>query len=89
MVQFLRDKTDLHTAHKLVYYIYQAHHINRLFTEDYVDLVRQSPFVVERMEGTFIRKAPEAVQAELERLYPGRQQFSNNGLRLVLRKKGS
>ena len=88
MVQFLKGKTDTETAHKLTYYIYQAQNINRLYTEDYVNFVRQSPFLIERMEGTFLTPVPKTVQADLERLYPGRQQFSNNGLRLILRKSG-
>lgn len=86
MDQHLQTVTDRITTTKLVYHIYHNPHINRLFTEDYVEYVSNSPFEVEAFHSTFPFNAPQNIQSELERRFPGKKHFSNNGVRLVLKK---
>jgi SAM-dependent methyltransferase len=88
MFEHLLAQTDRETAAEIVYYVYHSPHINRLFTEDYVAYARASAFEVERCEATFPQPPPPELQAELERLHPGRTKFRNNGMLLVLKKSG-
>jgi hypothetical protein len=73
----------------MIFNIYHNQHINRLFTEDYVEYVRQSPFIVEQMQLTFPAKIPENIQKVLELRYPGKKNFANNGILMVLAKKSA
>ena len=86
MLDYLRQHTDLATAREMVYYIYQSHHINRYFTEDYVAMVEQSNFEVEQIDATFPTQVPAETQALLEAHHPGRKLFANNGLLMVLKR---
>lgn len=87
LMQYLLDQTDRETAAEMVYYVYHSPHINRLFLEDYVAYAHASRFVVERCDPIWPLEPPREIQRDLERRYPGRVDFTNGGLRLVLRKK--
>lgn len=86
---YLLGHTDRETAAEMVYYVYHSPHINRLFTEDYVAYCRASRFAVERCDLVWPLAPPPAIQGELERRHPGRTQFTNGGMLLVLRKEGA
>jgi SAM-dependent methyltransferase len=86
MRDHLRQLTDEATVQEIVFQIYKSSSINRLFCEDYISLVTASPFTVLKMDRTFESEVPPSVQETLERRYPGYRSFSNNGLRIVLRK---
>ena len=73
-------------ADQIVYYVYHAPHINRLFLEDYVTYIGTSPFKILTVDATFGSKIPPHIQAELERLHPGRSHFRYSGLLAVLEK---
>lgn len=84
---YLEAETDAATATEMLYYVFESPHINRLFAEDYAGLCRASAFQVERCEPTFAVDVPPPLQSELERRYPGRSQFGNTGMLIVLRKE--
>jgi hypothetical protein len=86
MEMHIRTKTDHRTAATMVYNIYHNQHINRLFTEDYIEYLQSSPFSIEKCQLTFTSKIPAHVQNALQARHPGKKHFSNNGLLLVLRK---
>jgi glycosyltransferase involved in cell wall biosynthesis/SAM-dependent methyltransferase len=86
LYEYLCQFMDRETAEIAVYYVYNSNHINRFFTEDYIEFVKKSPFTIERLEGTFSSQVPPDTQAKLCRLYPGRTQFNNNGLLALLSK---
>lgn len=86
--QYLLRHTDRATADRMIYFIFQSPHINRLFAEDYVRYVQASPFEVLRLEGVFPSHVPAGTQAVLERLYPRYRYFSNNGMLMLLRRPG-
>ncbi|MFQ3613961.1 MAG: methyltransferase domain-containing protein [Cyanobacteriota bacterium] len=86
MCQYLYQHTDEETADLMVYYIYQSPHINRLFTEDYVQFFNQSRFAIERLELTFPVNPDSETQAQLENAFPGRKWFGNNGILVCLSK---
>ncbi len=86
LYEFLCKQTDPATAEEMVYYVYHAPHINRLFLEDYVNYFHQSPLEVKICTGTFPSAIPANMQSELERLHPDRTQFRFNGLLVVLQK---
>ena len=88
LFEHLKSHTDRDTAAEIVYYVYHSSHINRLFSEDYIAYCRSSAFEVERCETTFSEPPPAGLQAELERRYPDRTRFKNNGMLLVLKKPG-
>ena len=87
MEKHLLTQTDRRTASQMVYNIYHNQHINRLFTENYVEYVEQSPFRIEHLVPTFPAKIPESIQKTLEARYPGKKLFANNGLLMVLARK--
>jgi hypothetical protein len=64
--------------------VYSSAYITRFFLEDYTDIVVRSPFQVVQMTSRFPVDVSEAVQEQLAALYPGRRNFSHNGLLLVL-----
>lgn len=86
MYSYLLQYTDAATAEQMVYYIYHAPHINRLFIEDYAAYFDLSPLKILTCEATFPTAVPADLQAQLERLHPGHSRFKNNGLLVVLEK---
>lgn len=88
MYDHLLKHTDPETAGEIVYFIYHSPHINRLFTEDYVAFIKASPFEIEQLGVTFPNNVSEDLQAELQRLHPGRVNFANNGIILTLVRPG-
>ena len=86
MFEFLLSKTDPTAAEEMVYYIYHAPNINRLFAEDYLRYLQMSPLQILTCTETFSRPVPPALQAELEHFHPGRRKFSNNGFLVVLQR---
>ncbi len=86
LYQYLLNHTDAATAEEMVYYVYHAPHINRLFAEDYVNYFQQSPLTVKVCDGTFPIDIPEKMQAELEKMHPDKTLFRFNGLLAVLQK---
>lgn len=87
MEKHLQSQTDRHTASKMIFHIYHNQHINRLFTENYLEYVQQSPFIIEQLQLSFPAKIPDNIQKALEARHPGKKHFSNNGLLMVLSKK--
>jgi len=86
MEKHLRTRTDHRTAASMIYNIYHNQHINRLFTEDYIEYLQASPFSIEECQLTFNSKIPAHIQSALQARHPGKKHFSNNGLLMVLRK---
>ena len=66
--------------------VYFDSNINRMFVEDYMHFVRLSKFSDKRFNLFGLAKCPDAIQAKLERIHPGRKHFSNSGISMVLRK---
>lgn len=88
LCRHLNKLTDEETANSIVYFVYNSPHINRFFTEDYVEFIEQSLFRVRRIELTYISAIREEVQLTLEKLFSGRSHFNNNGILVVLEKRG-
>lgn len=86
MSRYLYEKIDKTTADTIVYYVYQSNHINRFFTEDYLDAIEQSLFSINRLELTFASPINPAIEQKLKLMYPGKKEFANNGILLVLDK---
>ncbi len=86
LCRYLYEHTDRETADAIAYYVYNSPHINRFFTEDYVEFINQSSFIVKRLEPVGQIKIGKNTQETLEKLYPGRVQFTNNGILAVLEK---
>jgi SAM-dependent methyltransferase len=87
MLAYLKEHTDLKTAQKMVYYVYNANNINRFFFEDYLDFIKATPFVIDRMEAIVpINHYPEEYKTALENRYPGRKVFDKDGILLILSK---
>jgi SAM-dependent methyltransferase len=84
MYRYLCTRTDPETAGMMIYYIYQAPFINRLFTEDYFSYIAQTPFKALNVTRVFSASVPPNIQNALAALYPGRKHFDNNGLYIVL-----
>ncbi|MGF1615048.1 MAG: methyltransferase domain-containing protein [Gammaproteobacteria bacterium] len=84
LYDLLCSKTVSETAHEIVYFVYSSPHITRFFLEDYMDMVVRSPFQAVHMTPMFPVDVPELVQGQLSVRYPGRRNFSHNGLLLVL-----
>lgn len=87
--QYLYQFTDKETAHLITYYVYNSPHINRFFTEDYIEFIEQSSFKVKTLELTFSTSIEKETQLTLEKLHPGRTYFKNNGILVVLEKPES
>ena len=83
---YLYQFTDKKTADLITYYVYNSPHINRFFTEDYVEFINQSLFSVQKVEAIGLCEIDQVTQKTLEKLYPGRTQFANNGILAVLEK---
>ncbi|WP_333335946.1 methyltransferase domain-containing protein [Microcoleus sp. BROC3] len=84
--RYLYQHTDKETADAITHYVYNSPHINRFFTEDYVEFINQSSFIVKRLEAIGLIPIEKNTQETLEKLYPGRTQFANNGILAVLEK---
>ncbi|MGQ0597781.1 MAG: class I SAM-dependent methyltransferase [Aquabacterium sp.] len=80
----LRATDDREFAQEVVYYVYQSNHINRFFLDDFLDIVARSRFKPVQVSPMFPMPVPADVQARLSAMYPGRKDFSNDGLLLVL-----
>lgn len=80
----LSETCDRKTAQQIVYFVYNSGHINRMFLEDHIEIVERSPLRILQVSRLFPRPVPPQVQQRLERMYPGRQDFSHNDLLLVL-----
>ncbi|MGE5505415.1 MAG: class I SAM-dependent methyltransferase [Actinomycetota bacterium] len=78
--------TDRDAAAEIVYQVYNAPCINRLFTEDYVAFLKTTRFRVLRLDTTYVRPVPPETQAALEARHPGYRHFGNNGLLIHLEK---
>jgi len=73
----------------MVYFVFQSPHINRLFTEDYIDIFRESDFKVQTIELKFLLPMSDDLEKRIntvEQLYSGRKHFRNNGILAVLKK---
>jgi cephalosporin hydroxylase/glycosyltransferase involved in cell wall biosynthesis/SAM-dependent methyltransferase len=86
LCRYLYQHTDKETADAITHYVYNSPHINRFFTEDYVEFINQSSFLVKRLEPIGLITIENNTQQTLEKLYPGRTQFANNGILAVLEK---
>ncbi|CAG0964202.1 hypothetical protein RHDC4_00882 [Rhodocyclaceae bacterium] len=84
LYDLLRQRMDAQTARELVYFVYGSPHINRLFLEDYVDIVSRSSFTVRIMAPQWAYPVPGHLQAQLAAMLPKRSDFSSCGLLLVL-----
>lgn len=89
LCQYLYQITDKETADLMTYYVYNSPQINRFFTEDYIAYFQQSKFNIQHIDLTFNAQIQPETQKTLERLYPGRSHFSNNGLLVILEKNAS
>jgi SAM-dependent methyltransferase len=84
MTRYLYEKIDKATADQIVYYVYQSNHINRFFTEDYIDAVRQTQFKVNKLDLVFPSSINPVQEEKLKLMHPGKKYFTNNGILLVL-----
>ena len=84
MYEHLLSYTVEEAAAEIVYHVYNSPAINRLFTEDYVEYFKSSPFKIDTIMATFLKKPSEDIERRLQTLFPGRQNFANNGLLVVL-----
>ncbi len=86
LCRHLYQLTDRETSDTIVYYVYNSDHINRFFAEDYINFIEQSSFRSIRVQHPPIFESPitPELQQQLERLYPQRSQFSNDGFIVVL-----
>ena len=86
LCRYLYQHTDKETADAIASAVYNSPHINRFFTEDYVEFINQSSFIVKRLEPIGQIPIEKNTQSTLEKLYPGRTQFTNNGILAILEK---
>jgi SAM-dependent methyltransferase len=86
MLAYLGERTDRAAAAEMVYYIYHAPHINRLFLEDYYAYFQQSGMRVEAFEGLGGCAIPDEMQAILERRQFPYRNFRYNGVLAILEK---
>ncbi|MBD2492725.1 methyltransferase domain-containing protein [Nostoc sp. FACHB-280] len=78
--------TDKEAVDLMMYHVYNSGHINRFFTEDYLEFINQSSFTIKRFDPIGLCSIPKEIQQQLETLYPGREYFANNGILVVLEK---
>ncbi|MBD2464228.1 methyltransferase domain-containing protein [Oscillatoria sp. FACHB-1407] len=86
LYQHLCQFTDEETAGIIIHHVYDHPSINRLFTEDYLEYIKQTKFIIEHFEPVYHGEIPPETQRQLEALYPGRKSFTNNGITIVLEK---
>ena len=88
MYRYLLDHTDPDTADEIVYQVYHSENLNRLFLEDYEAYLQNSRFPTFSIRPFIPDVAPApGMQRELERLYPGRKQFSRTGILVCCEKR--
>jgi SAM-dependent methyltransferase len=81
MYKYLLDHTDPVAADEIVYHVYHGEYLSRLFMEEYETYLRGSRFRSHSIRSFVPDVAPPPeVQLELERLHPGRKQFSQIGI---------
>jgi SAM-dependent methyltransferase len=87
MYKYLLDHTDPDAADEIVYHVYHGEYLNRLFMEEYEIYLRRSRFGKHSIQSFVPEVAPPPeVQLELERLHPGRKQFSQIGIYITCEK---
>ncbi len=81
MYRYLLGHTDADAANEIVHHVYHSENLNRLFAEDFEAFFRNSRFTSCSIRSSVadVVPSPEA-QRELERLHPGRTQFSRIGV---------
>lgn len=82
----LKQRFDSDFAEEVVYYTYNSGHINRYFSEDYLMVFEESPFIIREARLTFPAQTSAEMQAALQQANPGYQEFSNNGILGLLEK---
>jgi len=75
---------DRTTAQQIVYFVHCSPHINRMFLEDYLDIVARSPLRVMQVTRVWPCSVPSEIQLRLESAHPSLKDFSHNGLLVVL-----
>lgn len=88
MYSHLCQFTDKETANLIVYYIYHSPHINRLFTEDYLEYINQSSFTTDYIDLIPSLPLDLELKSKLEELYPRRKYFQTNRILLICSKHG-
>lgn len=84
MFDLLCQKTDVETAREIVYFVYSSPHINRVFIDDYLEMVGRSGFLVMQASPVFEIEVPADVSQQLSTRYPGQTHFGHSGLLLIL-----
>lgn len=84
MYEFLCHHIEFDTAAAITYEIYNSSRINRFFLEDYLHFLKLSPFSQGQFRPMPPMSIPEDIQAKLEALYPGYQNFSSQGFSFTL-----
>ena len=81
LYRHLLDHTDPETADEIVFQVHHGDNLNRLFVEDYEAYFRNSRFPSYSIR-SFVPNVepPPEIQQQLERLHPGRKQFSMIGI---------
>lgn len=77
---------DREFAEEVVYAVHNSPHINRYYTEDFIQFVQDSKFAVNQFLMTFLSPMNEGIQAMLEAACPGYKYFDNQGIYLELSK---
>jgi hypothetical protein len=78
LYKILRTRTDAKCADDIIYAVYNSTMLNRLFFDDYVDYMNDSPFRLHRVDAMGKCHVPDAVLEQLATLYPGRTCFDAN-----------
>jgi|ERR1051326_1643353 SAM-dependent methyltransferase len=77
---YLLNHTDPETADEIVYHVYRSENLNRCFVEDYESYFQNGPFAQVSLQSSVADvEPPPEIQRELERLHPGRKNFSRIG----------
>jgi len=84
MYDWLKTKCDAKTAREITYYVYTSSHINRFFLEDYMEIVRRSPFTIKIAAAQWQAPVPEEILAKLKQRHPYYNDFSSLGVIFVL-----
>ena len=84
LYQHIINHTDTDTAARIIYYVYNSPHINRLFVEDYIGFINISKFQSVEITGYACANIQPEIQKRLEVLYPKHRHFTNNGIMAVL-----
>ena len=86
LLDLLMRSMDADTAREIVYFVYSSPHISRFFLDDYIEFVMRSGFIQHCIIPICHTPPPPPpqIQALLQERYPGRTDFVNGGLLLVL-----